>query len=279
MTQRRPVPNPDAMSESRTLQRYLQEIGKIPLLTPEEEVELARRVREGDQEALQQLTRANLRFVVSVAKQYRGLGLSFVDLINEGNYGLIKAAQRFDETRGFRFISYAVWWIRQSILQALEHSRTVRIPHNHIGIISKVRKASEALRQHLGRSPTIEELSEELDIEPEKILDAVQYKPRAMSLDEPFGDEEDGSLLDVLPYEDETAPDRELMDESLRIDIERALSELDPREAEITRLYFGIGQESPHTLDQIAERFNLSRERVRHIKDKALRELRWGRHL
>lgn len=267
------------MSESRTLQRYLEEIGKIPLLTPEEEVELARRVREGDQEALQQLTRANLRFVVSVAKQYRGLGLSFIDLINEGNYGLIKAAQRFDETRGFRFISYAVWWIRQSILQALENSRTVRIPHNHIGIISKVRKASEALRQQLGRSPTIEELAEELDIKPEKILDAVQYKPRAMSLDEPFGDEEDGSLLDVLPHEEETAPDQELMEESLRIDIERALNELDPREAEVTRLYFGIGQESPQTLDQIAEQLDLSRERVRHIKDKALRELRWGHHL
>lgn len=268
-----------AMSEDRMLQRYLQEIGKIPLLSPDEEVELARRVREGDQEALQQLTRANLRFVVSVAKKYRGLGLSFADLINEGNYGLIKAAQRFDETRGFRFISYAVWWIRQSILQALENSRTVRIPHNQIGIISKVRKASGTLRQQLGRSPTIEELSEELDIEPDKILDAVQHKSRAMSLDEPFGDEDDGSLLDVIPHEEETSPDQDLIEESLRIDIERALNELDPREAEITRLYFGIGQETPHTLDQIADRLDLSRERVRHIKDKALRELRWGHHL
>ena len=267
------------MSDSRTLQRYLEEIGKIPLLTPEEEAELARRVREGDQDALQQLTRSNLRFVVSVAKKYRGLGLSFSDLINEGNYGLIKAAQRFDETRGFRFISYAVWWIRQSILQALENSRTVRIPHNHIGIMSKVRKASETLRQQFGRSPTIEELAQEIEVDPEKILDAVQYKPRAMSLDEPFGDEDDGSLLDVLPYDDEMAPDQDLIEESLRIDIEHALDELEPREAEITRLYFGIGQESPHTLDQIADRFDLSRERVRHIKDKALRELRWGRHL
>ncbi len=267
------------MSDSRTLQRYLEEIGEIPLLTPEEEVELARRVREGDQEALQHLTRANLRFVVSVAKKYRGLGLSFTDLINEGNYGLIKAAQRFDETRGFRFISYAVWWIRQSILQALEHSRTVRIPHNHIGIMSKVRKASERLRQQLGRSPTIEELSVELDIKPEKILDAVQHKPRATSLDEPFGNEEDGSLLDVIPHDEEAAPDQDLMEESIRIDVERALDELDTREAEITRLYFGIGHEGAHTLDQIAERFHLSRERVRHIKDKALRELRWGRYL
>jgi len=267
------------MSDSRTLQRYLDEIGEIPLLTPDEEVELARRVREGDQEALQQLTRANLRFVVSVAKKYRGLGLSFTDLINEGNYGLIKAAQRFDETRGFRFISYAVWWIRQSILQALEHSRTVRIPHNHIGIMSKVRKASERLRQQLGRSPTIEELAVELDIAPEKILDAVQHKPRAASLDEPFGDTEEGSLLDVIPHDEDDAPDRDLMEESVRIDVERALDELDTREAEITRLYFGIGHEGTHTLDQIAERFNLSRERVRHIKDKALRELRWGRYL
>lgn len=267
------------MSDSRTLQRYLDEIGDIPLLTPEEEVELARRAREGDQEALQQLTRANLRFVVSVAKKYRGLGLSFTDLINEGNYGLIKAAQRFDETRGFRFISYAVWWIRQSILQALEHSRTVRLPHNQIGILSKVRKASERLRQEFGRSPTIEELATEIDIEPEKILDAVQYKPRAASLDEPFGEEEDGSLLDVLAHEQETAPDQDLMEESMRIEIESALDELDPREAQITRLYFGIGQEGAHTLDQIAERFDLSRERVRHIKDRALRELRWGRYL
>lgn len=267
------------MSDSRTLQRYLDEIGDIPLLTPEEEVELARRAREGDQDALQELTRANLRFVVSVAKKYRGLGLSFTDLINEGNYGLIKAAQRFDETRGFRFISYAVWWIRQSILQALEHSRTVRLPHNHIGLMSKVRKASERLRQQLGRSPTIEELAAEIEVEPDKILDAVQYKPRATSLDEPFGEEDDGSLLDVLPHSDEAAPDQELIEESIRIDIERALEELDPREAEITRLYFGIGHEGAQTLDQIAEQFDLSRERVRHIKDKALRELRWGRHL
>ena len=267
------------MSDSRTLQRYLDEIGEIPLLEPEKEADLARRAREGDQDALQQLTRANLRFVVSVAKKYRGLGLSFTDLINEGNYGLIKAAQRFDETRGFRFISYAVWWIRQSILQALEHSRTVRIPHNHIGVMSKVRKASERLRQDLGRSPTIEELAEDLEIEPEKILDAVQYKSRATSLDEPFGDEDDGSLLDVIAHSEEDAPDQDLLDESTRIDIGRALDELDSREAEITRLYFGIGHEGAHTLDQIAERFDLSRERVRHIKDKALRELRWGRYL
>lgn len=264
--------------DQRTLSRYLREIGNIPLLSPEEEVELARRAREGDEEALQELTRANLRFVVSVAKRYQGLGLSLSDLINEGNYGLIKAARRFDETRGFRFISYAVWWIRQSILKALsEKSRTVRIPHNHVGLQSKIRKATERLRQELGRSPTIEELAQELDVDPERVLDVVYHKQSSMSLDAPFDEEDDGSLLDVIPHDEEDMPDRELMDESLRIDIKEALDRLEPREAEITRLYFGIEQESALTLDQIAERFDLSRERVRHIKEKALRTLRWGR--
>ena len=266
-------------SSYRLLQKYFYEIGDIPLLDPEEEVELARRVSEGDEEALRELTRANLRFVVSVAKQYRGLGLSLPDLINEGNYGLIKAAHRFDETRGFRFISYAVWWVRQSILQALEQSRTVRIPHNHVGLLTKIRKASARLEQDLGRSPTVEEIADALDEDPERVLDVLQHKQQARSLDEPFDDEDDGSLLDIIAEVNDRSPDNELLEESTRADIEHALSRLDDREAEITRLYFGIGYEKGHTLDQIADRFDLSRERVRHIKDKALRELRWGRHL
>jgi RNA polymerase primary sigma factor len=264
--------------DQRTLSSYLREIGEIPLLSAEEEVELARRAREGDEDALRELTRSNLRFVVSVAKRYRGLGLSLPDLINEGNYGLIKAARRFDETLGFRFISYAVWWIRQAILQALsEKSRTVRIPTNHVGLQSKIRKSTDRLRQELGRSPTIEEIAIDLEIDPERVLDAVQHTHDSMSLDAPFSQEEDGSLLDVLPSGEEDTPDHELIEESLRLDIEAALDQLDPREAEITRLYFGIGQESSMTLDQIAEQFDLSRERVRHIKEQALRTLRWGR--
>ena len=263
--------------DRRTLSRYLEEIGKIPLLTPEEEVELARKTRAGDEEALRQLTRGNLRFVVSVAKKYQGLGLSLADLINEGNYGLIKAAKRFDEKRGFRFISYAVWWIRQAILKALaDKSRTVRLPSNQVGNLSKIRKASERLHQQYGRSPTIEELAEELEMKPGRVLDSVQHKQHSMSLDAPFSDEEDGSLLDVMASNDEVLPDHELIEESTRIDIEEALSRLDPREAEITRLYFGIGCEGEMTLDQIAERMDLSSERVRHIKEKALRSLRWG---
>lgn len=264
-------------SADRLLQSYFDEIGDIPLLDPEEEVELARRVQEGDDEALQELTRANLRFVVSVAKEYRGLGLSFPDLINEGNYGLMKAAHRFDETRGYRFISYAVWWIRQSILQALEQSRTVRIPHNQVGLLTKIRKTSARLEQELERSPTVEEIADALDEDPERVLDVLQHKQQARSLDEPFDDDDDSSLLDVIAEANHMAPDNELLDESTRVEIEEALGRLDEREAEITRLYFGIGHETERTLDQIADRFDLSRERVRHIKDKALRELRWGR--
>jgi RNA polymerase primary sigma factor len=261
--------------QQRMLDQYLQEIGKIELLEPEEEVELARRIKEGDQEALHKLTRANLRFVVSVAKKYQGQGLSLADLINEGNYGLIKAAQRFDETRGFKFISYAVWWIRQAILQALaEQSRVVRLPLNRIGTISKIRKASARLQQEYERKPNIEELADELEIDVKKVREAMQHTSRHLSMDAPFNEEDDNSLLDVLPDEESDDPDNDMMDESVKIDIERALSMLHPREAEITRLYFGIGREHPLTLEEIGKRFDLTRERVRQIKEKALRKLR-----
>lgn len=261
--------------QQRMLDQYLQEIGQIPLLSPEEEVLLAQRIRNGDQRALHRLTRANLRFVVSVAKKYQGQGLSLADLINEGNYGLIKAAQRFDETRGFKFISYAVWWIRQAILQALaEQSRVVRLPLNRIGTISKIRKMSAKLAQIHERSPNLEELASELGLDVEKIREAMQHTGRHLSMDAPFNEDDDNSLLDVLPHDDGTAPDDTLMVESLKIDIERALSMLHPREAEITRLYFGIGREHPLTLEEIGQRFNLTRERVRQIKEKALRKLR-----
>ena len=261
--------------QQRMLDQYLQEIGQIALLTPDEEVELARRIKQGDQESLHRLTRANLRFVVSVAKKYQGQGLSLADLINEGNYGLIKAAQRFDETRGFKFISYAVWWIRQAILQALaEQSRVVRLPLNRIGTISKIRKTSAKLAQSHERAPNIEELAKELEIDVEKVREAMQHTGRHVSMDAPFNDDDDNSLLDVLANDQDTAPDEILLDESLKIDIERALSMLHPREAEITRLYFGIGREHPLTLEEIGQRFGLTRERVRQIKEKALRKLR-----
>jgi RNA polymerase primary sigma factor len=261
--------------QQRMLDQYLQEIGQIPLLTPQEEVDLARRIKISDQEALHRLTRANLRFVVSVAKKYQGQGLTLADLINEGNYGLIKAAQRFDETRGFKFISYAVWWIRQAILQALaEQSRVVRLPLNRIGTISKIRKTSARLAQQHERPPNIEELAEELGVDVEKIREAMQHTGRHLSMDAPFNEDDDNSLLDVLPNDEDTSPDDTLMDESLKIDIERALSMLHPREAEITRLYFGIGREHPLTLEEIGQRFGLTRERVRQIKEKALRKLR-----
>jgi RNA polymerase primary sigma factor len=261
--------------QQRMLDQYLQEIGQIPLLTPDEEVDLAQRIKQADQEALHRLTRANLRFVVSVAKKYQGQGLSLADLINEGNYGLIKAAQRFDETRGFKFISYAVWWIRQAILQALaEQSRVVRLPLNRIGTISKIRKTSAKLAQEHDRAPNIEELAKELDIDVEKVREAMQHTGRHLSMDAPFNEDDDNSLLDVLPDDEDTQPDETLLDESLKIDIERALSMLHPREAEITRLYFGIGREHPLTLEEIGQRFGLTRERVRQIKEKALRKLR-----
>ncbi|MEM0963194.1 MAG: RNA polymerase sigma factor RpoD/SigA [Bacteroidota bacterium] len=257
------------------LDQYLQEIGQISLLTAEDEVELAIRIKAGDEEALHKMVRSNLRFVVSVAKKYQGQGLTLSDLINEGNYGLIKAAQRFDETRGFKFISYAVWWIRQAILQALaEQSRTVRLPLNRIGTISKIRKASARLAQTYKRPPNVDELAAELDLPPKKIEDALRHQARSLSVDEPFGEDDDNSLLDILEDAGDDSPDDALVGESLKIDVERALAGLNPREAEITRLYFGIGRESPMTLEEIGQEFSLTRERVRQIKEKALRKLR-----
>lgn len=257
------------------LDQYLQEIGQIPLLSPAQEVDLARKIKDGDKHALHLLVRSNLRFVVSVAKKYQGQGLTLADLINEGNYGLIKAAQRFDETRGFKFISYAVWWIRQAILQALaEQSRVVRLPLNRIGTISKIRKAGARLAQTYERQPNLEELAADLGVDVEKVREAMQHTGRHLSVDAPFNEDDDNSLLDVLAGDDETPPDDILLDESLKIDIERALSHLHEREAEITRLYFGIGREHPLTLEEIGHRFGLTRERVRQIKEKALRKLR-----
>ncbi|WP_412061933.1 RNA polymerase sigma factor RpoD/SigA [Rubrivirga sp. IMCC45206] len=259
----------------RMLDQYLQEIGQIPLLTAEDEVRLTRRIKTGDEEALHQMVRANLRFVVSVAKRYQGQGLSLADLINEGNYGLIKAAKRFDETRGFKFISYAVWWIRQAILQALaEQSRTVRLPLNRIGTISKIRKASARLAQTYKRPPNVQELAEELDLPLHKVEDALRHQARSLSVDEPFGDDDDNSLLDVLEGAASVPPDELLVGQSVTSDIERALQTLSPREAEITRLYFGIGRETAMTLEEIGQEYELTRERVRQIKEKALRKLR-----
>jgi len=259
----------------RMLDQYLREIAQIDLVTPEEEADLARRIKQGDQDALLKLTRANLRFVVSVAKKYQGQGLHLTDLINEGNYGLMKAAQRFDETRGFKFISYAVWWIRQAILQALaEQGRVVRLPLNRIGTISKLRKTSARLAQEHERAPNLEELAIELDIDVEKVRDAMQHTGRHLSMDAPFNEDDDNSLLDVLASDEGIAPDDSLLDESIKIDIERALSLLQPREAEIIRLYFGLSRERPLTLEEVGQRFELTRERVRQIKEKALRKLR-----
>ncbi len=262
--------------ESASLEKYLQEIGKVDLLTPEEEVELAKRIKQGDQEALEKLTKANLRFVVSVAKQYQNQGLSLSDLINEGNLGLIKAAQRFDETRGFKFISYAVWWIRQSILQALaEQSRIVRLPLNKVGSLNKILKALVELEQKYEREPTAEELSKALNIPKSEIETTLGVASRHVSMDAPFVEGEDNSLIDVLEDPDAKDTDHDLtFRESLRKEIERALSTLTKRQADVIRLYFGIGEEHPMSLEDIAERFDLTRERVRQIKDKALHKLR-----
>ena len=259
----------------RMLDQYLKEIGQIDLVTPAEEAELARKIKQGDEDALLKLTRANLRFVVSIAKKFQGQGLHLTDLINEGNYGLIKAAKRFDETRGFKFISYAVWWIRQSILQALaEQGRVVRLPLNQIGTISKIRKSSARLAQEHERDPNLEELATDLQIDIEKVRSAMQRTARHLSMDAPFNEDDENSLLDVLPSNEVASPDEPLRGESLKIDIEVALSSLSPREAEITRLYFGVGREHPLTLEEIGLRFDLTRERVRQIKEKALRKLR-----
>lgn len=262
--------------ESQSLEKYLQEIGKVDLLTPEEEVELAKRIKQGDQAALEKLTKANLRFVVSVAKQYQNQGLSLSDLINEGNLGLIKAAQRFDETRGFKFISYAVWWIRQSILQALaEQSRIVRLPLNKVGSLNKINKAFSELEQEFEREPSPEELAEMLEIPTEEVETTLGVAARHVSMDAPFVDGEDNSLLDVLENIGTPGTDQELeYNESLRREIERSLSTLTDRQCDVIKLYFGIGVEHPMSLEDIGEKFGLTRERVRQIKDKAINKLR-----
>jgi RNA polymerase primary sigma factor len=261
--------------ESQSLDKYLQEIGKVDLLTPDEEVELAKRIREGDQMALEKLTKANLRFVVSVAKQYQNQGLSLGDLINEGNLGLIKAAQRFDETRGFKFISYAVWWIRQSILQALaEQSRIVRLPLNRVGSLNKISKTFSELEQRFEREPSPDELADVLDVSTSEVVDTMKISGRHVSMDAPFVQGEENSLLDVLENDTEQTPDNELMNDSLRREVQRALSTLTQREADVITLYFGLNGEHSMTLEEIGEKFNLTRERVRQIKEKAIRRLR-----
>jgi RNA polymerase primary sigma factor len=261
--------------ESQSLDKYLQEIGKVDLLTPDEEVELAIRIKKNDQTALEKLVKANLRFVVSVAKQYQNQGLSLGDLINEGNLGLIKAARRFDETRGFKFISYAVWWIRQSILQALaEQSRIVRLPLNRVGALNKIGKAYSSLEQEYEREPSAHELAQELEMDISEVSDTLKIAGRAVSMDAPFQQGEENRLLDILSNDDQPSPDQNLMSDSLKSEIKRALSTLTEREAEVIILYFGLNKEHSLTLEEIGEKFNLTRERVRQIKEKAIRRLR-----
>jgi len=261
--------------DSQSLDKYFHDIGKVTLLTAEQEIELARRIKEGDSDALDKLTKANLRFVVSVAKQYQNQGLSLGDLINEGNLGLIKAARRFDETRGFKFISYAVWWIRQSIMQALaEQSRIVRLPLNRVGALNKIGKAYSNLEQEFEREPSPEELAEELQMDVEDVSEAMSLSSKHLSMDAPFSNNEENRLLDVLENPDEPSPDDTLMNESFKEEIGRALSKLSAREAEVIKLYFGIDIDEPLTLEEIGEKFNLTRERVRQIKEKAIRRLR-----
>lgn len=260
--------------ESASLDKYLQEIGREELISVEEEVELAQRIKKGDQTALEKLTRANLRFVVSVAKQYQNQGLSLPDLINEGNLGLIKAAEKFDETRGFKFISYAVWWIRQSILQALaEQSRIVRLPLNQVGSLNKINKAFSKFEQENERKPSAEELADQLELPADKVQDTLRVSGRHVSVDAPFSDGEENNLLDVLVNYDSPNADRTLINESLSREIERALGTLTERESDIVKLFFGIGEQEM-TLEEIGERFGLTRERVRQIKEKAIRRLR-----
>ena len=260
--------------ESASLDKYLQEIGREDLITVEEEVELAQAIKKGDRQALEKLTRANLRFVVSVAKQYQNQGLILPDLINEGNLGLIKAAEKFDETRGFKFISYAVWWIRQSILQALaEQSRIVRLPLNQVGSLNKISKAFQKFEQENERRPSAEELAIELDISVDKVVDSLRVSGRHISMDAPFVEGEDNSLLDVLVNDDAPIADRTLINESLQKEIDRALATLTDRESDIIKMFFGLGCQEM-TLEEIGDKFQLTRERVRQIKEKAIRRLR-----
>ncbi len=261
--------------ESASLDRYLQEIGREQLITVEEEVELAQAIKRGDRRALEKMTRANLRFVVSVAKQYQNQGLSLPDLINEGNLGLIKAAEKFDETRGFKFISYAVWWIRQSILQALaEQSRIVRLPLNQVGVLNKITKALAQFEQENERRPSAEELADRLDVDQNKITETLKVSGKHISVDAPFAEGEDNSLLDVLTSDSAPNTDSTLMNESLCTELERVLTTLTEREADIIKLFYGIGGKQEMTLEEIGETFGLTRERVRQIKEKALRKLR-----
>lgn len=261
--------------EDASLDKYLQEIGREDLLTADEEVELSQRIKKGDKEALEKLTKANLRFVVSVAKQYQNQGLSLSDLINEGNLGLIKAAEKFDETRGFKFISYAVWWIRQSILQAIaENSRIVRLPSNQLGALNKLKKEISKLEQQLERPPSEEELAELLDIPEDKIKAIMGISGRHVSIDAPLASDEDVNFVDVLPNEDTPPTDSKLMQESLSQEIERSLSTLTEYEREVIKMYFGIGLPHPLSLDEIAMKFNLTRERVRQIKEKGIKRLK-----
>lgn len=261
--------------ESESLDKYLQEIGKVELITAEQEVELAQRIKEGDQLALDKLTKANLRFVVSVAKQYQNQGLTLGDLINEGNLGLIKAAQRFDETRGFKFISYAVWWIRQSILQALaEQSRIVRLPLNRVGSLNKISKAFSELEQKFEREPSPIEMAEMLEVSEDEVIDTIKISGRHISMDAPFAGGEESTLLDVLESDDDSPPDNVLLSDSLRREVQRVLSTLTTRESDVVALYFGLNGRQALTLEEIGERFQLTRERVRQIKEKAIRRLR-----
>ena len=262
--------------DTPSLDKYLQEIGRVDLITPEDEVILARRIRAGDSDALQALVNANLRFVVSVAKQYQNQGIGLPDLINEGNLGLMKAAQRFDETRGFKFISYAVWWIRQAILQALaEQARIVRLPVNKIGSINRINKAFARLEQEFEREPSSQEIAEQLDMLPEEVKDALKTNGRTLSMDAPVSAEEDSNLYDLMQNPDTPSPDKNLINESLAYEIERALCSLSPREAKVLKLYFGLGMKHPFTLEEIGEELALTRERVRQIKEKAIKRIQF----
>ncbi len=262
--------------DTPSLDKYLHEIGKVDLISPDEEVLLARAIRAGDHDALARLVKANLRFVVSVAKQYQNHGMTLPDLINEGNLGLIKAAQRFDETRGFKFISYAVWWIRQAILQSLaEQSRIVRLPVNKIGSINRINKAYSKLEQEFEREPSAQEIAELLEIAPEDVKETIRTNGRALSMDAPISQEDDNNMYDLMQNEETPSPDRNLINESLSYEIEKALSTLSPREARVLKLYFGIGMKHPFTLEEIGEELKLTRERVRQIKEKAIKRIQF----
>jgi RNA polymerase primary sigma factor len=262
--------------DTPSLDKYLQEIGKVELISPDEEVSLARRIKSGDPDALSKLVKANLRFVVSVAKQYQNQGMSLPDLINEGNLGLIKAAQRFDETRGFKFISYAVWWIRQAILQALaEQARIVRLPVNKIGSINRINRAFSRLEQEFEREPSSQEIADILEVASEEVKESLKTNGRTVSMDAPISSEEDNNMYDVLQSNDAPSPDKNLINESLAYEIERALSTLSPREAKVLKLYFGINMKHPFTLEEIGEELTLTRERVRQIKEKAIKRIQY----